>query len=111
MLQMVKVRMYRVGSSSLTPKWVSCWLQVGGIKCVSCGMRIKQHVLSHVKGVQNCTVEFEKGHVMVSGKGVSQTQLLEAISSLGYVPRIISFKEHAPPVAKKSPTSQRGSEL
>eukprot|EP00884_Botryococcus_braunii_P021464 jgi/Botrbrau1/8000/Bobra.384_2s0026.1 len=90
-------------------------LQVDGIKCVSCGMRIKQHVLSSVKGVQNCTVEFEKGRVMVAGKGVSRTQLLESISSLGYVPRVTSFKESAPLSAKKggkkSSTSQGGSEL
>lgn len=89
-----------------------CWraLQVEGIKCVSCGMRIKQQVLSHVQGVQSCTVEFETGKVVVVGKGVSRSELLESISGLGYAPRVQSSKETAvPAVAGRSPS--RESEL
>lgn len=84
--------------------------QVEGIKCVSCGMRIKQHVLSHVKGAQNCTVEFEIGKVVVVGRGVSQSELLETISALGYTPRVHSYREHDVPAVAGRPTS-RGSEL
>jgi hypothetical protein len=56
-------------------------------------MRIKQHVLSNVPGVEICEVEFDRGRVVATGRGIVEERLLDVITSLGYVPRVHAYRE------------------
>ena len=66
-----------------TAEHESLQLQVEGMHCASCVSRIEE-ALSGVEGVEEANVNLATGRATVTGTGLDQTRLAEAIESSGY---------------------------
>lgn len=81
-------------ASPLSQQRVS--VQVDGLRCAACGMRLKQALLAQVGGVRRAELHFESGRVELHGHGVSKDDLIGCISGMGYSVRAIEFQEEPP---------------
>ena len=71
-------------------------LQVRGLRCAACAMRLKHALLSQVAGVTSAEVEFEAGSVLVRGSGISARELIACVERLGYSGKLVAFEEEPP---------------
>jgi cation transport ATPase len=71
-------------------------LQVEGVRCAACGMRLKQSLLGEFTGMSSCDVEFESGRMVLTGKRLDSDALIGRIRQMGYSARIIQFQEEPP---------------
>lgn len=71
-------------------------LQVEGLQCAACGMRLKQALRGKVSGLDSCEVDFESGRALIRGKGIDTAALIETISQMGYSAEVIAFQDELP---------------
>ena len=72
-------------------------MQVQGLRCAACAIRLKHALLSQVAGVTGADVEFESGSVLVRGRGITSGQdLIACAQRLGYSSKLLAFEEEPP---------------
>lgn len=84
----------------------SVQLQVDGLKCVSCAMRVKQGVqtyLSNQLGV--CSVDFPTGQMLVTGKDLQPEELVGVVRNLGYEAHVVEQEEQTQKVGSGGSSS------
>ena len=57
-------------------------MQVEGLRCAACGMRLKQALL-RLPGVTGCEVEFESGRTRAVGKELGEQSIRDTVEAMG----------------------------
>ena len=70
-------------------------MQVEGLRCAACGMRLKQALLRQ-SGVTECEVEFESGQTRMVGKELAEESLRDTVEAMGYTVHHIAFEDEPP---------------
>lgn len=70
-------------------------MQVEGLRCAACGMRLKQALLQ-VPGVTACEVEVETGRTRTVGKELAEQSIRDTVKGMGYTVRHIAFEDEPP---------------
>ena len=70
-------------------------MQVEGLRCAACGMRLKQALLQ-LPGVTECEVEFETGETCTVGEELAEQSLQDTVEGMGYTVRRIAFEDEPP---------------
>ena len=71
-------------------------LQVIGLKCVSCAMRVKQRLQTHLVGQEgSCQVDFPSGQTFVTGSDLKPSELAAAVQEMGYEVHVVA-EPHKP---------------
>ena len=65
-------------------------IQVNGLTCVSCAMRLKQRIQQQTEQQQGaCQVDFPSGSLKVTGRRLEPEELVAAIIDMGYEAKVI----------------------
>ena len=70
-------------------------MQVEGLRCVACGMRLKQALLQ-LPGVTGCEVEYETGQTRTVGRELAEQSIRDTVEGVGYTVRHIAFEDEPP---------------
>ena len=70
-------------------------MQVEGLRCAACGMRLKQALL-RLPGVTECKVDFESGQTRTVGKQLIEQSIRDTVEGMGYTVHHIAFEDEPP---------------
>ena len=64
-------------------------LQILGMKCVSCAMRLKQRIQAHLSQQDgSCQVDFPSATMVVEADNLQLADLLNIVQEMGYVAEV-----------------------